>query len=132
MANESIWNIFKIVVKSGINELSWKNMIKRKRIVRRTLNGAASGFLATFPMTVTMFGIRKALPIFHRHSVPPYRITTRVFRKLRMLAPWETKRKKRLPLRHILDTARQAVSFIPHLQTKVISLPQLRDHYLDL
>ncbi|HEY7161441.1 MAG TPA: hypothetical protein VH815_09280 [Acidobacteriota bacterium] len=71
-------------------------MQKSKKIVRRTLNGAASGFLATFPMTVTMFGIRNALPLFHHHSTPPYKITSKVFRKLQMLAPWETKKKKAL------------------------------------
>lgn len=70
--------------------------MKRERIVRRTLNGAASGFLATFPMTVTMLGIRKALPIFHRHSIPPYKITSKVFRKFQLLAPWEIKKKKAL------------------------------------
>lgn len=68
----------------------------RTRIVRRSLNGAASGFLATFPMTLTMLGIRRALPIFHRHSLPPYKITTRISRKLKLHAPWETKKKKAL------------------------------------
>jgi hypothetical protein len=71
-------------------------MPRPPRIVRRSLNGAASGFLATFPMTLTMLGIRKALPIFHRHSIPPYKITTRISRKLKLHAPWETKKKNAL------------------------------------
>lgn len=71
-------------------------MLKRKRIVRRSFNGAASGFLATFPMTLAMLGIRKGLPIFHHHSLPPFKITTRIFRKLNLLAPWERKKKKAL------------------------------------
>jgi hypothetical protein len=69
-------------------------MPRRPRIVRRSLNGAASGFLATFPMTVVMLGIRKTLPIFHQHSIPPYKITTRISRKLKLHLPWETKKKK--------------------------------------
>ena len=71
-------------------------MLRRPRIVRRSLNGAASGFLATFPMTLTMLGIRKALPIFQQHSIPPYKITTRISRKLKLHWPWETKKKKAL------------------------------------
>jgi uncharacterized membrane protein YagU involved in acid resistance len=67
---------------------------QRNRIVRQSLNGAASGFLATFPMNVAMLGIRKALPIFHHQTLPPYKISKRIFRKLRILAPWETKKKK--------------------------------------
>jgi uncharacterized membrane protein YagU involved in acid resistance len=67
---------------------------QHNRIVRRSLNGAASGFLATFPMNATMLGIRKALPMFHQHTLPPYKIPKRIFRKLRLLAPWETKKKK--------------------------------------
>jgi hypothetical protein len=69
-------------------------MLKQKRIVRRSFNGALSGFLATFPMNLAMAGIRKALPVFHHHSLPPYRISKRIFRKLDVLAPWEKKKKK--------------------------------------
>ena len=71
-------------------------MIKQKRIVRRYLIGAASGFLATFPMTAVMLGIRKALPIFHRHAIPPQRIMSRISRRLNLHAPWEIKKKKTL------------------------------------
>jgi hypothetical protein len=67
---------------------------QRNKIVKRSLNGAASGFLATFPMNATMLGIRKALPIFHRHTLPPYKIPKKIFRKLKLLRPWENKKKK--------------------------------------
>jgi lipoprotein signal peptidase len=67
---------------------------RHNKIVRRSLNGAASGFLATFPMNVTMLGIRKALPIFYHQKLPPYKISKRIFRKLRLVAPWENKKKK--------------------------------------
>jgi Protein of unknown function (DUF1440) len=67
---------------------------QHNRIARRSLNGAASGFLATFPMTVALLGIRKALPIFHRQTLPPYKISKRIFSKFRLLAPWENKKKK--------------------------------------
>ena len=68
----------------------------RPRIVRRYLKGAASGFLATFPMTLAMLGMRKALPIFYQNSIPPYKITARISRKLKLHAPWETKKKNAL------------------------------------
>lgn len=67
---------------------------QRNRIVRRSLNGAAAGFLATFPMNVAMLGIRKALPLFQHHTLPPYRISKKIFRKFKLVAPWEIKKKK--------------------------------------
>ena len=53
-------------------------------ILYRSVAGAVAGFLATFPMTVTMKGIHRTLPAFRRHSIPPRKITMRILRKLQV------------------------------------------------
>ena len=44
--------------------------------------GALAGLIATLPMTAVMLLLHRALPSYQRYPVEPYRITTRLARRL--------------------------------------------------
>jgi hypothetical protein len=53
-----------------------------KQIEKQILTGAASGLLATFPMTVVMYILQRLMPVERYKSLAPKKITVRFARKV--------------------------------------------------
>jgi putative membrane protein len=51
-------------------------------IEKRMITGAASGLLATFPMSVAMYAMQRLMPVERYKSMAPKKITVRMARKV--------------------------------------------------
>jgi len=58
------------------------NTLRFKQNFNDSISGGAAGLLATFPMTALMNVQHRYLPIHQRHSLPPTKITLRLFRRM--------------------------------------------------
>jgi uncharacterized membrane protein YagU involved in acid resistance len=59
-------------------------MFGKANYISKALIGAASGFVATVPMTVAMLAINKALSGRHRQRLEPRKITDDMLRRVRL------------------------------------------------
>jgi putative membrane protein len=50
--------------------------------IQKGLTGGVAGFLATLPMSLAMIAMHRILPVRHRYSLPPKKVTLRIARKL--------------------------------------------------
>src|SRR5262245_9863268 len=50
--------------------------------IQDSLAGGVAGFLATLPMSIAMIAMHRILPVRHRYSLPPKKVTLRIARKL--------------------------------------------------
>jgi hypothetical protein len=58
--------------------------------------GGIAGFLATIPMSLCMLAIHRKLPVYHRSSLPPKKLTTRIARKIGISHKLSRKEKRAL------------------------------------
>lgn len=78
------------------------------------VGGAVAGLIATVPMSIVMLGLHRLLPMYERYPVEPYRITTRMARRVGLTRRMtHTEREVAATVAHFSYGAAAGAVFVP-------------------
>lgn len=72
--------------------------MKNKDSKNNLVSGGIAGLLATIPMSIWMMAVHRSLPLHHRYSLPPRKLTNRILKKVGISHKISRKEKKALSL----------------------------------